>query len=142
MIDGKRMHSIVTSSTAAMLLVHALIGCGWQHGRHCPQCDTSAAMAVQSTTCCDHEHGTSEPSSPTSAPCNCRFECQRLCISLPPQKTHVDVSQLTMPFGFVATDCSAMSDPLASPASWERASERSTAEPPLALHLLHQSLLI
>jgi len=132
------MHCLISMTTAFVLLLHALVGCGGHLHHACPWCDDLATAAVGAVDCCDHDHG--KPDLP-SAPCRCQFACHQGCLSLPPQKLLLDDALATLIVAFVADgravghQCFAIGFPAA-------ASNRFSAEPPLALHLLHQILLI
>ena len=136
------MHTIVTTMTAIVLFVHALVGCGGHTLHACAECHESATPAVHALTCCDHDHGTPSPSSPSTPPCGCQFECHKLCVSLPPQKTQLDDSQQWWSVELLVTDGPSIGSQFDAGGAWEILRRHSIAEPPLALHLLHQILLI
>lgn len=136
------MHTILSSLMAAMLLIHAFVGC-CRHAAHEAGCrDTSAACAMHATGGCGHEganHGDELP----SAPCNCRLDCKSVCIYLPPEMVVLDPSELVRAFDvtFVGADWTDASL-VQTQSSWSRARDPGTLAPAPRLHLLYQILLI
>ena len=87
--------------------------------------------------CCKHRHE-SESKLPQK-PCKGHGECQGICTYLVPQKVQIDSPQAFAPFDLVAIVADTQ---IASAARWELACCQIEIEPPLRLHLLHQTLLI
>lgn len=136
------MHSLTSTLTASVLLLHALVGCGWHAADACHRCHASQATAWHAADCCGHEHDASVPNRPASLPCECHFQCHRTCISLPPQKIDVGDSHQALVVAFALADVPALGPQLVAASHCSPAGRRAHAEPPLGLHLLHQSLLI
>jgi hypothetical protein len=134
------MHAIVTRLTAAALLTHALVGCYGHHALSCVQCENVPMVALSSATCCDH--GSPAEEHPPSIPCKCMLSCHGGCVSLPPQKTHIDAAPPAAWFDFVVVDQTAVGQHFGSFFDWERGKIQFAHQPPLRLHLLYQSLLI
>jgi hypothetical protein len=134
------MRVIVSNLTAAMLLVHALVGCCRYYEHNCGRHDFATDCVSVIAACCDHCHGRNE--APTR-PENCGFECQGVCTYLPPQKTFIDSPHSNISRDFLPLDPPLADNCLAS-ASFllEQSSSWSRPELPLRLHLLHQIILV
>lgn len=154
------MHPILSSFVAAMLSIHALLGCCWHHAQGCEVCDSVKHEAVSPelallTTCCQHaaeagrhdldrsghdQHAGQEQ--PHRAPCKCQIECRGTCAYLLTPRALTGDQKSTL------SDCVAMIVPAittgqsALPLSWPLGNSPANSEPPVRLHLLHQILLI
>jgi hypothetical protein len=139
------MRTIVTSLTAAMLLVHALVGCCRHREQDCASCHRIALSGRSlATHCCHDDHAAcSEEGDRPIAPCKCKLECRALCISLPPEKTLLDAGELA-PCGDVVTAAGRAATICSSAADGYSGAEQAAQapEPPLRLHLLHQIILV
>src|ERR1700741_2834957 len=105
------MRGFVSNLTAAMLIVHALVGCCRHHhhlaacGEEVEVCDT---FSVDSCQCCHHDHaakgqdGEDHRDDGPAKPCGCKVECRSLCISLPPERNQVNAGQMLPSFDFMA----------------------------------------
>ncbi len=138
------MRTFVSNLTAAMLLVHALVGC-CRHPEHShTSCENTEFSDSLATDCCRHDH---EPSSHKDeqpfSPCDCQFKCKALCIFLPPEKTLVDARQTVLCIDVVAiASCAANGYAPSAHRYWSAESVLHGLEPPLRLHLLHQIILV
>lgn len=140
------MRTLVSNLTAALLLVHALVGCCRHHEHdHTASGHIEAVESLAATCChdgdsfCVHD----EEPAPAPSPCNCKLECMALCIYLPPEKYVVDAGDLLLSFDIlpIGDACTGIEAAAAS-----RCGDCKTTywawEPPLRLHLLHQIILI
>jgi hypothetical protein len=126
---------------SAVLLLHAALGCCWHHAHKCDGCET--ASVESSADHCEHagcheQHGSGCHQNPS--PCKCRVECQGVCTFLPPGKVLIDLVPLVSSLD--VTNVAFRGGDLSSAryAAWSGCCPN--LEPPLRLHLLHQSLLI
>lgn len=144
------MKSFATISTAALLLLHAMLGC-CRHGcgdevknaRADFATPAVAACCQHSHQCCDDEEGSLERT-PAELPCKCKLECKALCIYLPPQLVVVDAGNLRLSIDALPTnDSSIAASILAISRSWNSRSLRfhASLDPPLRRHLLYQVIL-
>jgi hypothetical protein len=134
------MRAIVSNLTAAMLLVHALVGCCRHLERNCVRHESATEGVSVMAACCDHCRGQNE-SSPRPEKCGC--ECQGVCTYLPPQKTLIDAPHSIISFDFLPIDPPLADNCLASAnALLEQSSSCSCPGLPLRLHLLHQIILV
>ena len=133
------MHSFVTNLTAAALLTHALVGCYGHHPLSCLQCENVATVAA--SPCCHHDHDAPAESQSPAEPCECLLTCHG-CVTLPPQKTQIDAAPIAATFDLAVVDQMADGQLFGAFSGWERREIHSAHQPPLRLHLLHQSLLI
>lgn len=132
------MQAILSSLTAAALLAHAIVGCYGHHALACSQCEQVEATVV----CCDHDHGLPDGSHSSELPCECAFACDGSCVTLPPQKTQLDVASLDVSLEMVVVEPVAAGQLFCLAASGACEPRCNPHQPPLGLHLLHQSLLI
>lgn len=133
------MHAILSSLMAALLFVYAAFGCCWHHAPS-TRCYEGLAQASQPVKCCKHHHD-SDNKLPQN-PCKSHGECQGVCTYIVPQKVQIDSAHVLAPLDLVAS-VSVLTDAQIAPAArWELARFQVDLEPPLRLHLLHQSLLI
>ena len=138
------MRMFVSNVTAAMLIVHALVGCCRQHDHSHTASAPSEASDSLAAGCCHHEHGPpSDDGEWPVGPCDCRIECKSLCVSLPPEKAVVDAGQTTLCIDLVAAKSLAATS-CASTAHAYRDARRlfCVPEPPLRTHLLHQIIVV
>src|SRR5262245_11471422 len=125
------MHAVLTSFTAALLLVHAAFGCCWHHA-HCCAIHGNSVSNTQQGGCCEHHRH--EGSTP--APCDCQLQCGVPCVYLLSQKVRVEAPQSVASLDLVATA------PLlvdAQSVSAVRSDEGGCCHwpaPPLRLHLM------
>ena len=142
------MRAIVRNLMAAMLLVHAMIGCCRHHGHESARHECSGTgESVATAACCSHGHGCcgdEEHSAPL--PCDCKVECKALCVYLPPEKCNVDVVSFSQSFDIASTHTSlgdfSLIDVIAASSGWAWTSTHTALEPPVRLHLLHQIILV
>jgi hypothetical protein len=135
------MQTFVSNLTATMLLVHALVGCCRHLDHQCRTCERTEVSNSLACGCCHHEHA--PPAERPAAPCDCRIECRTLCISLPPEKTLLNVGQSRLCIDAV-TVTSTVATFYASATHIDCSARRRfrASEPPLRLHLLHQVILV
>jgi hypothetical protein len=132
------MRAVFSSLVSASLLIHALIGCCWQHASAL-QCRFLAA-AVELDECCHHPgDGLANQESP--GPCKDHSNCHGLCTYLPAPKSQLEMPQVLVPCDFAAILPVAIGSQFATLRTMG-ACEPRNLEPPLRLHLLHQHLLI
>lgn len=138
------MRTFVSNLTAAMLLVHALVGCCRDHNHNATTCDRTELSDSLASGCCHGDHATSSHENERPiAPCDCKLACKALCISLPPGKSLIDARQSTLCIDIVAFAPTAATLHTASADSyWNAGSGFHVSGPPLRLHLLHQVILI
>lgn len=134
------MHAVFTSLMAGLLFIHTVFGCCWHHAHSYGECQHALAEASQPVKCCKHDHE-SESKLPQK-PCKGHAECQGVCTYLVPQKVQIDFPQVIAPFDLVAIPSVLTDAQIAAAARWELACCHTEIEPPLRLHLLHQTLLI
>jgi hypothetical protein len=140
------MHTFLSSLTAAMLLLHAFVGC-CRHAAHdasCRETSNSASCAARAADCCRHGHQDAdhEDQTPTT-PCKCRLDCKSLCNYLPTEKVTLDSSQLVLAFDCALCEAAWTDAWLAATQSnGSPVCDIGTLAPPLRLHLLYQILLI
>lgn len=146
------MHPILSSFVAAMLSIHALLGCCWHHAHGCIVCElvmheAASPQVSPKASCCHHEHNAAphEPShqDPThQAPCECQIDCRGTCAFLPtPRAPAIDRDSAPADC-FVACLPAIATSRIGPSLSWQFGSGPAQLEPPLRLHLLHQILLI
>ncbi|MBL9122402.1 MAG: hypothetical protein JNG90_02135 [Planctomycetaceae bacterium] len=137
------MAALFSPTIAAVLLIHAVLGCCWQHAR---QAIAEAATNISVADTCCHQHDAPEHSAPQQ-PCDCRWECHATCVYLADKPTF-EMQSLVAAFagdlGLFAVPAPVDWATVGSRASRARAHESAAlgARPPLRLHLLHQLLLI
>jgi hypothetical protein len=137
------MRRLLSGLTAATLLVHALVGCC----RHYEFCHTSGepAECCESLAdgCCHDEHAADcHHDERPFAPCDCKLQCMKLCVSLPPEKTLVAAGK-SAPYIAIVPNVSATAVIQPSAGAFRESIRTSRAsEPPLRLHLLHQIILV
>jgi hypothetical protein len=135
------MPRMLASFTAGLVCLHALLGCCWLHAQRCALCPAEACQVAEHDGCCSHDRSERPGGHESDDPCQCRIECQGVCVYLPPEKAQIDCSDLTISFAICATpawlDGSHMDGLPGRPrGGW------ADSVPPLRLHLLHQVLLI
>src|SRR5262245_1927566 len=131
------MQAALSILTAGLLFIHAAFGCCWHHAHRC-RMHGDAVAVVQPTGCCEHhghDQGEGQP-----RPCDCELECGSSCAYLLPQKVMIDPPQ-PAPGLDVVTTVPLLADAPILLASW-MAAWPPGATPDVALHLLHQRLLI
>jgi hypothetical protein len=136
----------VNSLTVAALLTHALWGCYGHQALGCSHLGESAPVAVTTPTCCnyDHDHPCGQPAENESpaGPCQCDLACHGGCVTLPPQKTQIDFAPVGVWINWMADVPTALSRDAGVNSSRERGQPPTAVEPPVPLHLLHQSILV
>jgi hypothetical protein len=137
------MRTFVSNLTAAMLVVHALVGCCRHHDHLFVGCDSTERSDSLVADCCHADRAPAGHSEERPfAPCDCKLECKALCISLPPEKSLLDAGE-SVPCIDVVAVASARGSIFSSTAHAYRGATRDIhASPPLRLHLLHQIILI
>lgn len=140
------MRAWFTNLTAALLFIHAVLGCCWHHAHECnrrgaghcgaPGATGFAQIAPEQLGCDDGDHG--QPADP----CRCKLECQGVCVYVAPQKSSLDA-------GVTGTDfhlCASAANPVAARLGKATACSDSCRSPiagaPLRPHLLYQVLVI
>jgi hypothetical protein len=141
------MRMIVSIVTAAMLLVHALVGCCCgHHESYAGICESTTQFESLSCGCCHHDHVSCHDEHEhgrAPAPCKCKLECKATCIFLPPEKSHLDDGQTNHCSDVVADARPAVTiQATTGCSSWGVMRLARAWEPPLRLHLLHQSILV
>jgi hypothetical protein len=136
------MHALTSNLTAAMLVIHAMIGCCHHHWHQADESAVAPAIAV-ACQCCHHCDSFGDAEQVPDEPCSGEVECQGVCTYLPAQKTAIDASPMACSFDLAVVPQSVNLCHLATTAStWDSsAGPRSSPQPP-TLHLLHQLLLI
>lgn len=132
------MQAILSSLTAAALLAHAIVGCYGHHALACFECE----QVEVTLSCCDHDHGSPAENHSPELPCDCVLTCVGSCVTLPPQKTHLDVAALDVSLDMVAAEPVIAGNLVALAANCDCEPWYVAHQPPVGLHLLHQSLLI
>jgi len=129
------MQAFVASLTAAMLLLHAVLGCCWHHAHRCEHRLASA----QPADCCHHlpQDGDGQPE---NNPHSCPGECEGSCVYVVPGKVQIEAPQWTS-IDFLAVLPLLADEPWEAATSWEAACSVPDFAPPLRRHLLHQVLL-
>jgi hypothetical protein len=151
------MHAIISSFVAAILSIHALLGCCWHHARGCEVCETTIRGVASSevspeTSCCHHVTGhRPQPDDACggghrpshSGPCKCRIDCCGSCAFLPAPRA-LEIAQVSGHGDDCLVAClpAIMAGPSTPSLFWRLVSGPTPMEPPLRLHLLHQILLI
>ena len=141
------MQAFFSPLIAALLLIHAVLGCCWQHARQANSADHPNRV---SASCCTHSHPTGSTGHEHSAPgqpCDCRWECHATCVYLV-DKASFDSQLLASEFlGFVLP--LAIVQPadldligLGSSPGKSPGDALSCAQPALRLHVLNQLWLI
>ena len=136
------MRTLVSNLTAALLVIHAMIGCCHHHWH---QDDESAATSTGVACCCccdhhDHSHGTSEA---PNQPCNGERECHGVCTYIATPRTSLAAATLGVDLDFAAVIPVHGGSPFAAATTlWNQLQVCDDSPPPLRLHLLHQILLI
>jgi hypothetical protein len=136
------MRAAVSSFTAALLIVHAMIGCCHHHWHQVDECAAAARSAPCCACCCPRVATPGESQAPTE-PCNGERECQGVCTYLPTSRLQLDIAT-----DHLGWDVAAMTSTLThstcddTAALWTHWQIRDDSPPPLRLHLLHQILLI
>jgi hypothetical protein len=140
------VRAVICNVVAAMLLLHAFVGCCRHHDCDLAGADREGATQPACGCCCHHEpNECCGDEAPTPNPCDCKGECKALCIYLPTQKCVVDAGNLSLSIDMVCHQCDDLGAILRASAgnlSHHRMSERAMSEPPIRLHLLHQIILI
>lgn len=127
---------------AGLLTIQAVSGWCWHPARDCTGLETSTVPAAWTVKCCDGDCEGAHEGEPSQDPCECRLECSGICTFVPPEKTQIDAPQLAVCFDHLAV-CPALADSQAVSTNWTQVTYgASELEPPLRLHLLHQTLLI
>lgn len=138
------MQTFVSNLTAAMLLVHALVGCCRHHEHRFVSRDRAECSDTRVADCCHHDHAVSSHENERPiAPCDCKLECKALCVSLPPEKALIDAGQSVRCIDVMAM-ASDRGSLAASAARFFRDAMRvfNAPAPPLRLHLMHQIILV
>ena len=127
------MQAFVSSLTAALLFIHAVLGCCWHHAHH------STAVVSRAAHCC-HHHQHSNDSKRHEKPCQGEVECEGTCIYVVPQKVKIEAPQW-IAFDLLALLPSIADHQIVSARSCEVGWPPSDIALPLRTHLLHQVLL-
>jgi hypothetical protein len=141
---GIFMRAIVSNLTAAMLIVHALVGCCGRHDCDVTTCNRSEISDSLAAGCCHHDHAPpSQEDERPIGPCDCTLNCKALCFSLPPEKTLLDAGLSVLCLDVVNTASSATALDASMVLCYCDATRawRGPA-PPVRLHLLHQILVV
>jgi len=146
------MQAVFSPLIAAVLLIHAVLGCCWQHAREVidagiSSSDTGRSQQLTASDCCTHDHSSQHEHQAPGQPCDCRWECHATCVYLA-EKASYDSQLLAADFlGFVLplasfqpTDIELIG-PGSSPGNWPGDSI-SYSQPALRLHVLNQLWLI
>jgi hypothetical protein len=136
------MHGLVSNLMAALVGIHAVLGCGLHHAHECEECVPSSTQVARAPTCCHHQQDASPCDESAPTPCKCFLECHDVCAFLPTSKTQVELPALVVPFESALTVSAISSLQAASCSSSEFSHGNAALAPPLRLHLLHQILLI
>jgi len=135
------MRAVVSSLMVALLAIQTVFGCCWHHSHWHLHGHSSLAREAEPVKCCQHHHQESE-SQPSPEPCNHHDECRGLSAYLLPQKVQIDASHSVPAFDMATSVASLAEDQIACPFLWGDVGCSHAIEPPLRLHLLHQTLLI
>lgn len=141
------MRAIVCNLMAALLLVHALVGCCRHHEHSAARYEQADSALSTEIACCHHDHNCfGTETTPAPAPCDCKLECKSLCIYLPPERCVVDAGDLSLPFDVATVQhdswTSAAIEAAAASSFWEYTRAFNDTKPPVRLHLLHQIILV
>lgn len=137
------MHAFLSNLTAALLVIHAMIGCCHHHWHRDVECAAPATICATESPCCDHLGGLGDADEQPSPPCNGELECHGVCNYVPTEKTEIDASSVDATLDLAATIPSLLDGRLASTTlSWDSALAPHDSPPPQRLHLLLQILLI
>lgn len=139
------MQAFFSPTIAAVLLIHAVFGCCWQHARQAIVAEHPGSAAA--SACCPHGHASSHEHSVPGKPCDCRWECHGTCVYL------AEKSSLELPLLVADLHGIAMLPAMSQSAELILVGQLSNgwgsngsgplcAQPPLRLHLLNQILLI
>lgn len=135
------MRNILSNLIAALLLVHALVGC-CRHRDHQAADNRCPEVSAPAHSCCGHAGCEREKSQPPT-PCKCKIECHSLCVYLPPQKGVVTSSSLALFVNFAGAGTEFVTVDIPTASGLERwQAEHFALQPPIRLHLLHQIILI
>lgn len=134
------MQVVLSNLMAAVLFIHAVLGCCRHPSLACASCNDPTAQASRAASCCKQHRSENGQGEQRQAPCKCKVECRGVCTYLPPQKTQLDCQPALLPFDLLALNPASTAGPSALP--WEVLRGSLALEPPLRLHLLHQILLI
>jgi hypothetical protein len=135
------MRTVVASLMVAVLAAQTVFGCCWHHAHWHLHGDRSLARAAPPVKCCQHHQHESE-SQPPQEPCHNHDQCQGLSTFLLPQKVQIDASQCVASLDLPVIIPDQANGQVGSMFSWEVVGCSHTIEPPVRLHLLHQTLLI
>jgi hypothetical protein len=135
------MHAAVSSLMVAVLAVQTVFGCCWHHAHWHLHCNRSRVEAAAPVKCC-HHHQHESPGQPSPEPCQNHDECQGLSVFLLPQKLQIEASHCITAFDIAAIVPSLADGQVATGFFGADVACSSSIEPPLRLHLLHQTLLI
>lgn len=130
------LHSLLAGAT----LVQALSGWCHQHGAECAQCD-SRPVAVIRAMCCQHHGGDSQLIRQAQLPCECGVRCHGFCIFVTTAKAQLDVPRESS-LDFACPLAATMKSCAACSVYFDDGFDLVACQPPLRIHLLHQSLLI
>jgi hypothetical protein len=138
------MRAIVSNITAAMLLIHAMVGCCRHHECHAASCDGALEKVCPTDGCCHRNHPPCDrPTERPHRPANCTFGCQGVCTYVPPEKTLVEKPHSTIALDFLPADPALADSSLVTAGSlWESTDCGPAPGLPLRLHLMHQILLV
>jgi hypothetical protein len=124
---------------AVVLAVQTVFGCCWHHAHFHLQCQRTLAQAEAPAKCCRHHHANERSE---NRPCQDRDKCQGASSYVVPQKVRLDAQESVAVIDIPPIVFSPSNHPGALSFSWEIAGSAHSIEPPLRLHLLHQTLLI
>jgi hypothetical protein len=136
------MNTFLSNLTAAMLVIHAMIGCCHHHWHRADEAAAAPAISMACACCCHGEQAGDEEQVPTE-PCSGELQCQGVCTYLPSQKTAIDASPMASPFDYAVVPQIASSCRLAiTESTWDSSDGTCNSLHPPTLHRLHQLLLI
>jgi hypothetical protein len=138
------MHTFLSSLTAAMLLIHAFVGCCRHAAHEAVCCDTPATCLMHVTGGCGHDHeGADRANELPSTPCKCRLHCRSVCNYLPTERVSLNSSQLVLAFDCALNEA-AWTDAwvAATQSAGSPVYDSGTLSTAPKLHLLYQILLI
>jgi hypothetical protein len=141
------MRAIVCNLLAALLLVHALVGCCRHHDPSAARHEWIESAHTTAMACCHHRRNCdADETKQPPTPCDCKLECKAQCVYLQPEKRVVDAGGMILPIDIaVVKDCSwanVATDAAATSSFWEYSRACDDTEPPVRLHLLHQIILV
>lgn len=137
------MRAFVSNLTAAMVLVHALVGCCRHQDHHFVGCDNTECSDSLVAGCCHSDDAASSHENERPfAPCDCKLACKALCVSLPPEKALIDAGQSVRCIDVVAVASASGAISASTAHFYCDAMRVFHAEPPLRLHLMHQIILV